>query len=39
MECKMIEAAAYNELKSLVSHLCSRVARLTSLSAPLKPDK
>lgn len=39
MECKMIETAAYEEMKSLVARLCSRMAHLTTLSAPLKPDK
>ena len=39
MECKMIEAGAYDELRSLFQRLCDRVAHLGSLCAPHKPDK
>jgi len=39
MECKMIESAAYSELKTLIIRLCERIQHLASLSLLPKPDK
>ncbi len=39
MECKMIEAGAYDELCSLLHRVCERVECLGSLCQPHKPDK